>query len=83
MIFWRVFMRISYSCPEHVKFSLTIEQWTELVRMTGDAIDWLDAHETLYDVWTLVAYAATSCALVQVRLTGRHYPLSSLSPVAF
>lgn len=49
--------------------NLTIDRWTELVQMTGDAIDWLDEHETLYDVWTLVAYAATSCALVQVRLT--------------
>ncbi|OCB84325.1 hypothetical protein A7U60_g9005 [Sanghuangporus baumii] len=65
MIFWRVFMRISYTCPEHVTFKLTIEQWTELKQMTSDAIDWLDTHETLYDVWTLVAYAATSCALVQ------------------
>lgn len=67
MIFWRVFMRISYSCPSHLKFGLTIDQWTELVQLTGDSIDWLDAHEELYDVWMLVAYAATSCALVQVR----------------
>ena len=59
-------MRISYSCPEHLKFNLSIDQWSELVQMTGDAIDWLDANETLYDVWMLVAYAATSCALVQV-----------------
>ncbi|THH09362.1 hypothetical protein EW145_g2079 [Phellinidium pouzarii] len=65
MLFWRVFMRISYSCPAHLKFNLTIDQWTELTQMTGDAIDWLDAHETLYDVWMLVAYAVTSCALVQ------------------
>lgn len=67
-------MRISYTCPEHVTFKLTIENWTELVQMTGDAIDWLDAHETLYDVWTLVAYAATSCALVQVRSVGQSQP---------
>ena len=67
MIFWRVFMRISYSCPTHLKFSLTVEQWTALVKMSGDAIDWLDAHEDLYDVWLLVAYCATSCALIQVR----------------
>ncbi|KAL5490395.1 hypothetical protein ACEPAI_5228 [Sanghuangporus weigelae] len=71
MIFWRVFMRISYTCPEHVTFKLTIEQWTELNQMTNDAIDWLDAHETLYDVWTLVAYAATSCALVQYHTWAR------------
>lgn len=66
MIFWRVFMRISYSCPDHLKFGLTVDRWSELVQLTGDAIDWLDTHERLYDVWLLVPYAATSCALVQV-----------------
>lgn len=66
MMFWRVFMRISYSCPAHLKFGLTVEQWSALVDMTGEAIDWLDQHEQIYDVWLLVAYAATSCALVQV-----------------
>ncbi|KAJ7709763.1 fungal-specific transcription factor domain-containing protein [Mycena rosella] len=65
MIFWRVFMRISYSCPAHLKFGLTVEQWSSLVTLTGESIDWLDAHERVYDVWLLVAYAATSCALVQ------------------
>lgn len=67
MLFWRVFMRISYTCPEHLKFALTVEKWTELVQLTGSAIDWLDANEKMYDVWLLVAYCATSCALVQVR----------------
>ena len=66
MMFWRVFMRISYSCPAHLKFGLTVEEWTNLVQMTAGAIDWLDANERVYDVWLLVAYAATSCALVQV-----------------
>lgn len=65
-MFWRVFMRISYSCPAHLKFSLNVEQWTKLVALTGEAIDWLDVHEEMYDIWLLVAYAATSCALVQV-----------------
>lgn len=59
-------MRISYTCPTHLKFSLTVEQWTKLIKLTDEAIDWLDAHEEMYDVWLLVAYAATSCALVQV-----------------
>ena len=67
MLFWRVFMRISYSCPALLKFCLTVEKWTELVQMTGDAIDWLDANDRIYDIWLLVAYCATSCALVQVR----------------
>ncbi|KAI0372936.1 hypothetical protein BV20DRAFT_1050357 [Pilatotrama ljubarskyi] len=71
MIFWRVFMRISYSCPAHLKFSLTVEKWTALVKMSGEAIDWLDAHETLYDVWLLVAYCATSCALIQYHTYAR------------
>ncbi|PPQ91421.1 hypothetical protein CVT25_014309 [Psilocybe cyanescens] len=65
MMFWRVFMRISYSCPAHLKFGLTVEQWSTLVKMTAESIDWLDANERVYDVWLLVAYAATSCALVQ------------------
>jgi hypothetical protein len=34
--------------------------------MTEESIDWLDAHERMYDVWLLIAYATTSCALVQV-----------------
>jgi hypothetical protein len=39
-----------------------------LVDMTGNAIDWLDRNDKVYDVWMLVAYAATSCALVQVSM---------------
>ncbi|KAF7305047.1 hypothetical protein MKEN_01219700 [Mycena kentingensis (nom. inval.)] len=65
MIFWRVFMRISYTCPAHLKFALTVEQWSALVQLTGDCIDWLDTHEQVYDIWLLIAYAATSCAFVQ------------------
>jgi hypothetical protein len=66
-MFWRVFMRISYSCPAHLKFGLTVEEWSKLVTLTGESIDWLDENDCIYDVWLLVAYAATSCALVQVR----------------
>lgn len=61
-------MRISYTCPAHLKFGLTVEQWTQLVTMTGDLIDWLDANEKTYDVWLLIAYATTLCALVQVHV---------------
>ncbi|KZP12550.1 hypothetical protein FIBSPDRAFT_835995 [Athelia psychrophila] len=71
MIFWRVFMRISYSCPDHLKFGLTVDRWSALIQLTGDAIDWLDTHERLYDVWLLVPYAATSCALVQYHTWAR------------
>lgn len=59
-------MRITYSCPAHLKFGMTVDKWTELVELTNQAIDWLDNNEQVYDVWQLVAYAATSCALVQV-----------------
>jgi hypothetical protein len=41
-------------------------EWSKLVTLTGESIDWLEANERIYDVWLLVAYAATSCALVQV-----------------
>jgi hypothetical protein len=71
MIFWRVFMRISYLCPAHIKFGLTVEQWTTLVQLTGEGIDWLDRHEKMYDVWLIVAYSATSCALVQYHTWAR------------
>lgn len=79
-MFWRVFMRISYSCPAHLKFGLTVEQWTKLVTLTGEAIDWLDVHEEMYDVWLLVAYAATSCALVQVGTDPKARPLLLICP---
>ncbi|KAG5716394.1 Acetamidase regulatory protein [Termitomyces sp. T112] len=71
MMFWRVFMRISYTCPAHLKFGLTVEQWSKLVALTGESIDWLEANDHLYDVWLLVAYAATSCALVQYHTWAR------------
>ena len=79
LIFWRVFMRISYLCPEHLKFALNIERWTNLVEMTGDAIDWLDRNDKVYDVWMLVAYAATSCALVQVGIL--HALMTQRAPI--
>lgn len=68
MIFWRVFMRISYSCPAHLKFSLSVDDWAKLLRLTGESIDWLDQNEHMYDVWLIIPYATTSCALVQVGL---------------
>lgn len=35
-----VFMRISYSCPQHLKFSLTIERMTSLIRWSRESIAW-------------------------------------------
>ncbi|KAG6832044.1 hypothetical protein H0H92_005466 [Tricholoma furcatifolium] len=56
--------------PEQLKFRgpethRNAEQWSALVDLTGESIDWLAANDHVYDVWLLVAYAATSCALVQ------------------
>lgn len=67
MMFWRVFMRLSYSCPAHVKFSLTVERWTELQQWSRESIEWLDQNESCFDTWMFVAYAASACALIQVR----------------
>jgi len=64
-------MRISYTCPTHLTFSLNVEKWTNLVKITGDVIDWLDKHESMYDVWLVTAYSATSCALVQYHTWAR------------
>ena len=63
-------MRISYRVPEHLKFGLSVERWSELVKMTRESIEWLDNNEEVYDSWLIVAYAATSCALVQVSPLG-------------
>lgn len=67
MLFWRVFMRLTYTVPAHLSFSLTVERWTGLVKLTRESIEWLDLNERLYDVWMMVSYCATGCALVQVR----------------
>ncbi|KAI3600004.1 acetamidase regulatory protein [Moniliophthora roreri] len=65
-MFFRLFMRISYTLPSHITFGLTVERWSNLVIDGNQAIDWLDANERVYDVWLVVAYAAVSCGLIQV-----------------
>ncbi|KAL5635417.1 hypothetical protein ACGC1H_004269 [Rhizoctonia solani] len=73
MMFWRVFMRISYSCPAHLKFSLTVERMTNLVHMSRDVIDWLsmEENERIFDCCYMVGYAATAAALVQYHAWAR------------
>ncbi|KAF8590103.1 hypothetical protein K439DRAFT_1644924 [Ramaria rubella] len=71
MLFWRVFMRISYTVPAHLKFALSIERWSALVSLSREAIEWVDAHEECWDVWMLVSYCAVSCALVQYHTWAR------------
>jgi hypothetical protein len=79
MIFWRVFMRISYTCPAHLKTVLTIEQWQKLIDLTAEVIEWLDTHERLYDVWLIVAYAVVACGLVQYHTWVRRREVSAQS----
>ena len=66
MMFWRVFMRLSYRCPAHLKFSLTVERWTDLVKWSRESIEWLDQHDRVFDSWMFVSYAASGCAFIQV-----------------
>ncbi|CAO1627091.1 unnamed protein product [Jaminaea pallidilutea] len=66
MLFFRVFMRISYSCPQHLKFSLTIERMTSLIRWSRESIDWVEKSGALYlDTMQFVSYALVFCATVQ------------------
>jgi hypothetical protein len=78
MMFWRVFARIQYTIPAHLNFALSVERWSALTQESAKAIEWLDAHEMLYDSWVFVAYSATSCALVQVSVLSppRHSAMS-------
>jgi hypothetical protein len=61
-------MRISYSCPAHLKFSLTVERMSVLVRMSTEVIEWLarEENERVFDCWYMVGYAGTAAALIQV-----------------
>ncbi|CAO1638625.1 unnamed protein product [Sympodiomycopsis kandeliae] len=66
MLFFRVFMRISYSCPKHLKFSLNIERMNDLIRWSRESIDWVDASGAFYvDTMQFVTYALVFCATVQ------------------
>ncbi|KAG8746920.1 hypothetical protein FRC10_003091 [Ceratobasidium sp. 414] len=73
MMFWRVFMRISYSCPAHLKFSLTVERMTDMVKMSREVIEWLarEENEGVFDCWFMVGYAATAAALIQYHAWAR------------
>ncbi|KAG8680757.1 hypothetical protein FRC09_017995, partial [Ceratobasidium sp. 395] len=73
MMFWRVFMRISYTCPAHLKFSLTVERMTDMVKMSREVIEWLarEENESVFDCWFMVGYAATAAALIQYHAWAR------------
>lgn len=78
-LFFRVFMRISYSLPPHLQFSLDIVTWTELVDDSRAAIEWLDCNDHALDTMFLVSYATTSVALVQVSRSHGERSLSMLT----
>lgn len=65
MLFFRVFMRISYVCPTHLSFSLTIERMTALIRYSRESIQWVDKHEFYLDTCQMVSYALVFCATTQ------------------
>ncbi|KAL7412840.1 fungal-specific transcription factor domain-containing protein [Mrakia frigida] len=70
-LFFRVFMRISYSLPSHLQFSLDVVTWSELVEDSRQAIEWLDKNDHALDTMFLVSYATTSVALVQYHTWAR------------
>ncbi|KAJ1020519.1 hypothetical protein NDA13_005835 [Ustilago tritici] len=65
MLFFRVFMRISYICPMHLKFSLTIERMSSLIQYSTEAISWVDKNDFYLDTMQIVSYFLVSCATVQ------------------
>ncbi len=65
MLFFRVFMRISYICPTHLKFSLTIDRMSALIQYSTEAIAWVDKNDFYLDTMQIVSYCLVSCATVQ------------------
>lgn len=65
MLFFRVFMRISYICPTHLKFSLTIERMSSLIQYSTEAIAWVESNDFYLDTMQIVSYCLVSCATVQ------------------
>ncbi|SPO28940.1 related to ASG1 - activator of stress genes [Ustilago trichophora] len=65
MLFFRVFMRISYICPTHLKFSLTIERMSSLIQYSTEAISWVEKNDFYLDTMQIVSYCLVSCATVQ------------------
>ncbi|SNX86209.1 related to ASG1 - activator of stress genes [Melanopsichium pennsylvanicum] len=65
MLFFRVFMRISYICPTHLKFSLTIERMSSLIQYSTEAIYWVEKNDFYLDTMQIVSYCLVSCATVQ------------------
>lgn len=77
-LFWRVFMRLDYQCPPHLTFTLDISKWTQLVIWSRQALEWLDANDSMLDTVFIYPYAATSCALIQYHTWARRGDLEAL-----
>ncbi|CEH13583.1 hypothetical protein PSEUBRA_SCAF13g01932 [Ceraceosorus bombacis] len=64
-LFFRVFMRISYSCPQHLSFSLNIERMTAMIKNAREAIEWVDRNEFYLDTLHFLSYSLVFCATIQ------------------
>jgi hypothetical protein len=77
-LFWRVFMRITYTCPPHLTVRLKTHIWNEVVDRSREAIEWLAQNDEALDTLFIYAYTATSCALVQYHTWARRRDPSAL-----
>ena len=78
MLFWRVFMRISYVCPTHLTFSLTIERMTALIRYSSESIAWVEKNDFYLDTMQIVSYSLVFSATVQYHAWVRRGDQSAL-----
>jgi hypothetical protein len=77
-LFWRVFMRITYTCPAHLQFRLTPQDWNAMFDWSREALEWLAANDQALDTIFIYAYTATSCALVQYHTWARRRDTKAL-----
>ncbi|WVQ95647.1 hypothetical protein IAU59_002745 [Kwoniella sp. CBS 9459] len=70
-LFWRVFMRITYSCPPHLTFVVQVAHWTKMIEWSRQGLEWLDKNDDALDTLFIFPYAATSCALIQYHTWAR------------
>lgn len=70
-LFWRVFMRITYTCPPHLTFGLETSQWSRLVEWSQECIQWLFQNDDTLDSVFIFPYTATSSALIQYHTWAR------------
>ncbi|WRT70727.1 uncharacterized protein IL334_007725 [Kwoniella shivajii] len=77
-LFWRLFTRITHSCPPHLTFSLELSHWSKMIKWSKDALEWLDVNDDALDTLFIFPYAATSCALIQYHTWARRGDSDSL-----